>query len=79
MALWINLDWFSLVALISEVCEGITDICEGFALIYCGKILLFVRRLFGYDMIGFSQVSNGLSLLGVGVDNLAVEAPTFSN
>ena len=30
-------------------------------------------------MIGFSQVSNGLSLLGVGVDNLAVEAPTFYN
>ena len=30
-------------------------------------------------MIGCSQVSNGLSLLGVGVVNLAVEAPTFYN
>ena len=77
MALWINLDWSSLVALISEVCEGITDICECCTLVYFRIILLFVRRLFCYEMIGYSQIGEPI-IPGVGVDNLAVRLPPHS-
>ena len=58
MVLRIDLDWFSSAALISEVCEGVTDICEGFTLVYYRNILLFVRILFYYEMIGYSQIGN---------------------